>query len=137
MAATLKRWLPHVAWPPDFDPEVLDELTLGDERMRDDVVTRYLRALKRDLDDLHSRARRTATSPLVRRRAHQIAGASRMVGAHAVAERAARLEQAGEPQLRAPHRRAARDLFHGVTAGHRRVRATRAPVSHLGGVRVR
>ena len=36
---------------------------------------------------------------LARRRAHQIAGASRMVGAHAVAERAARLEQAAEDEL--------------------------------------
>ena len=98
MAATLKRWLPHVAWPPDFDPDVLDELTLGDERMRDDVVTRYLATLKRDLDDLHSALER-GDAALVRRRAHQIAGASRMVGAHAVAERAARLEQADEPQF--------------------------------------
>ena len=45
MAATLKRWLPHIAWPPSFDPEVLDELTMGDARMRDDVVTRYLETL--------------------------------------------------------------------------------------------
>jgi CheY-like chemotaxis protein/HPt (histidine-containing phosphotransfer) domain-containing protein len=98
MAATLKRWLAHVAWPPDFDPEVLDELTLGNAAMREDVVTRYLQTLKRDLDDLSS-ALETGDAALVRRRAHQIAGASRMVGAHAVAERAARLEQADEPHL--------------------------------------
>jgi CheY-like chemotaxis protein len=100
MAATLRRWLPHVAWPPAFDPEILDELTLGDERVREDVVTRYLHMLKHDLDALRS-ALDEGDIALVRRRAHQIAGASRMVGAHAVAERAARLEQAGEDELAA------------------------------------
>jgi signal transduction histidine kinase/CheY-like chemotaxis protein/HPt (histidine-containing phosphotransfer) domain-containing protein len=98
MAATLKRWLPHAAWPPAFDPEVLDELTLGNERMREDVVTRYLETLRADLDALRGALDR-GDAALVRRRAHQIAGASRMVGAHAVAERAARLEQAGEDEL--------------------------------------
>jgi HPt (histidine-containing phosphotransfer) domain-containing protein len=98
MAATLKRWLPHVAWPPAFDPEVLDELTLGNARMRDDVVTRYLETLRADLEELRDALERGDVA-LVRRRAHQIAGASRMVGAHAVAERAARLEQADEPQF--------------------------------------
>jgi CheY-like chemotaxis protein/HPt (histidine-containing phosphotransfer) domain-containing protein len=98
MAATLRRWLPHVAWPPAFDPEILDELTLGDERMREDVVTRYLQTLKQDLDALRS-ALDEGVVALVRRRAHQIAGAGRMVGAHAVAERAARLEHAAEPHL--------------------------------------
>ena len=64
--------------------------------MRDDVVTRYLETLKADLDHLRSALER-GDKALVRRRAHQIAGASRMVGAHAVAERAARLEPADEP----------------------------------------
>jgi two-component system sensor histidine kinase EvgS len=98
MVATLKRWLPHVTWPPPLDPDVLEELTAGDERMREDVVTRYLATLRDDLDDLRD-ALSQGNIALVRRRAHQIAGASRMVGAHAVAERAARLEQADKPQL--------------------------------------
>ncbi len=98
MAATLRRWLPHVVWRPRFDPEVLDELTLGDPEMRESVVTRYLQTLRSDLDDLKA-ALRTGDVELARRRAHQIAGASRMVGAHAVAERAARFESAREDEL--------------------------------------
>ena len=98
MAGTLRRWLPHVAWPPSFDPEVLDDLTLGDAAMRESVVTRYLQSLKTDLDALNA-AIEAGDVALARRRAHQIAGASRMVGAHAVAERAARLETADEDEL--------------------------------------
>ena len=67
--------------------------------MRESVVTRYLQSLKTDLDELNA-AIEAGDVSLARRRAHQIAGASRMVGAHAVAERAARLEQAEEDQLR-------------------------------------
>ena len=66
--------------------------------MRESVVTRYLQSLRTDLDELNA-AIEAGDVSLARRRAHQIAGASRMVGAHAVAERAARLEQAAEDEL--------------------------------------
>jgi CheY-like chemotaxis protein len=99
MAGTLRRWLPHVSWPPSFDPEVLEELTLGDAAMRESVVTRYLQTLKTDLEGLDA-ALSAGDIPLARRRAHQIAGASRMVGAHAIAERAARLQDADAAELR-------------------------------------
>ena len=96
MAATLRRWMPHVG----FDAEVLDELTLGDPAMRDQVITRYLQSLRTDLDALRN-AVDAGDVELARRRAHQIAGASRMVGAHDMADRAAELEHADEGELAA------------------------------------
>ena len=75
MAATLQRWLPHVAWPPRFDPDVLDELTLGDPRHareRDHPLPQ--KRCRTDLDGLKAALERGDTA-LARRRAHQIAGA--------------------------------------------------------------
>ncbi|MEA2151623.1 MAG: two-component system, NarL family, sensor histidine kinase EvgS [Solirubrobacteraceae bacterium] len=103
LAHTLRRWLPHVAWTapaagaaaPAIDRSALDELTGGDERLNRDIVTRYLAALGDDLDALWESLRDGDVGGL-RRHAHRIAGASRTVGAHAVAAEASRLEEAAQ-----------------------------------------
>jgi signal transduction histidine kinase/CheY-like chemotaxis protein/HPt (histidine-containing phosphotransfer) domain-containing protein len=102
LAQTLRRWLPDVAWPaataarePAIDQSALDELTGGDEALNRDIVTRYLQSLSDDLDALWESLRDGDVSGL-RRHAHRIAGASRTVGAHAVAEEASRLEHAAQ-----------------------------------------
>ena len=105
LAATLRRWLPDALWPvdpgadrgdgPAIDRSALDELTGGDEELGRGIVTRYLASLGEDLDEL-SQALRDGDADRLRRQAHRIAGASRTVGAHAVAEQAARLELAAQ-----------------------------------------
>jgi CheY-like chemotaxis protein/HPt (histidine-containing phosphotransfer) domain-containing protein len=116
LAQTLRRWLPSGAWSdrdasaaevgapfvtrvpsaagqPAIDRSALDELTGGDEALNRDIVTRYLQSLGDDLDALWRALRDSDVSGL-RRHAHRIAGASRTVGAHAVAAEASRLERA-------------------------------------------
>jgi len=105
LGRTLRRWLPECAWPerpaddvepagePEIDRSALDELTGGDERLGREILTRYLESLGEDLDAVW-RALRDGDVSRLRRHAHQIAGASRTVGAHAVAAQASRLEQA-------------------------------------------
>jgi signal transduction histidine kinase/CheY-like chemotaxis protein/HPt (histidine-containing phosphotransfer) domain-containing protein len=107
LGQTLRRWLPDCAWPaptaggppppqpdePEIDRSALDELTGGDEQLGREIVTRYLESLGEDLDALWT-ALRDGDVTRLRRHAHQIAGASRTVGAHAVAAQASRLEQA-------------------------------------------
>jgi signal transduction histidine kinase/CheY-like chemotaxis protein/HPt (histidine-containing phosphotransfer) domain-containing protein len=107
LGQALRRWLPDCAWPelpgggappvgaPAIDRSALDELTGGDEQLGQEIVTRYLESLDEDLDALW-RALRDGDVSLLRRHAHQIAGASRTVGAHAVADEASRLERAAE-----------------------------------------
>ncbi|HEV7805528.1 MAG TPA: response regulator [Solirubrobacteraceae bacterium] len=110
LSRTLRRWLPHVLWPapasasaqspppaaePVIDQAALDELTGGDEQLNRDVVTRYLAALGTDLDAL-GRALHEGDVGELRRHAHRIVGASRTVGAHAVAAQASRLEHAAQ-----------------------------------------
>ena len=97
LAQTLRRWLPDGAPAPPSEPVIdrsaLDELTGGDEDLNRDIVTRYLQALSDDLDALWEALRDNDVTGL-RRHAHRIAGASRTVGAHAVAAEASRLEDA-------------------------------------------
>jgi signal transduction histidine kinase/DNA-binding NarL/FixJ family response regulator len=107
LGRALGRWLPHCAWvdspvdgeraagEPAIDRSALDELTGGDERLGREIVSRYLESLSEDLDALWGALRDGDVSRL-RRHAHQIAGASRAVGAYAVAAQASRLEEAAE-----------------------------------------
>jgi signal transduction histidine kinase/DNA-binding NarL/FixJ family response regulator len=104
LAGTLRRWLPDGLWPvapvapvagPAIDESALDELTGGDEALNRDIVTRYLQALGDDLEAVWE-ALRDGDADALRRQAHRIVGASRTVGAHAVAEQAARLERAAQ-----------------------------------------
>jgi two-component system sensor histidine kinase EvgS len=110
LARTLRRWLAQADWQEDeravaavpgaaveIDRSALDELTGGDEQLNRDIVTRYLESLSNDLESLWQ-ALRAGDVGALRRQAHQIAGASRTVGAHAVAEQAARLEAAADAQ---------------------------------------
>lgn len=109
LAGTLRRWLPDVAWPepehaggdaavgealpPAVDATALDEIAAGDEELGAQILRSYAASVRDDLlaltDALETGDRETA-----RRRAHQILGASRVVGAWAVADTAAQLEQA-------------------------------------------
>jgi CheY-like chemotaxis protein/HPt (histidine-containing phosphotransfer) domain-containing protein len=104
LARTLRRWLPDCAWPTaglTIDGAALEELTGGDAELGREIVDRYLVSLGDDLAALE-RARRAGDLGGVRRHAHRIVGASRTVGAHAVATEAARLERAaGEAPDRA------------------------------------
>jgi signal transduction histidine kinase/CheY-like chemotaxis protein/HPt (histidine-containing phosphotransfer) domain-containing protein len=112
LARTLRRWLPAVDWQPldeadarvdaaagngrpTIDRAALDELTGGDAELNRDIVTRYRESLGEDLDAL-GRALRDGDVDDLRRQAHRIAGASRTVGAHAVAAEASRLEHAAQ-----------------------------------------
>ncbi len=104
LARTLRRWLPDGVWSdagarplagPAIDQSALDELTGGDEDLNRDIVTRYLQSLGDDLEALWQ-ALRDGDADALRRQAHRIAGASRTVGAHAVAAQATRLEQAAQ-----------------------------------------
>jgi signal transduction histidine kinase/DNA-binding response OmpR family regulator len=109
LARTLRRWLPEGAWrdsdgagvppaTPAIDRSALDELTGGDEDLNRDILTRYLRSLGEDLDALWQALRAGDVTGL-QRHAHRIAGASRSVGAHAVAAEASRLEHAAQRSL--------------------------------------
>ncbi len=104
LAQTLRRWLPDDVWSdagaqpvagPAIDQSALDELTGGDQDLGRDIVTRYLESLGDDLEALWQ-ALRDGDADALRRQAHRIAGASRTVGAHAVAAQAARLEDAAQ-----------------------------------------
>ncbi|MEA2233503.1 MAG: two-component system, NarL family, sensor histidine kinase EvgS, partial [Solirubrobacteraceae bacterium] len=97
---TVRRWLPDAAWSEPAAPvatpaiavdrSTLDELTGGDEELNRDIVTRFLQSLGDDLEALR-RALRDGDVADLRRHAHRIAGASRTVGAHAVAAQASLL----------------------------------------------
>lgn len=96
LAATLRARLPGLAWSDEVvapaAPSALAELTGGDERLAAQILAEYAATLEADLEAL-AEALRVGDRPAVRRRAHQIAGASRTVGAWAVAEGAERLER--------------------------------------------
>ncbi|HWF54021.1 MAG TPA: ATP-binding protein, partial [Solirubrobacteraceae bacterium] len=103
LAATLRRWLPNVGWPgappaapgdeAPFDASALAELTGGDAELERHILASFARSLH---DDLPALAQAQADGDLerIRRLAHQIAGAARTVGAHALAATASRVERA-------------------------------------------
>ena len=98
LAAALRRWLPDCDWPESAPVQgselsMLAELTGGDVELGREIVGRYLRSLEEELVAL-AHAQADGDLERVRRYAHRIAGASRTVGAHAVAEQASRLEHA-------------------------------------------
>ncbi|HWF73838.1 MAG TPA: Hpt domain-containing protein, partial [Solirubrobacteraceae bacterium] len=69
----------------------LEELTGGDLELGREIVGRYLSSLEEELAAL-AEAHDAGDLDRLRRHAHRIAGASRTVGAHAVAASATRLE---------------------------------------------
>jgi len=107
LAGTLRRWLPHVAWSEPaapaparapqpsaaIDTVALDELAAGDHELAAEILAMYLDALREDVEALTAALDGDDRAGLGRR-AHQIAGASRSVGAWDVAEHAERIERA-------------------------------------------
>lgn len=110
LAATLRRWLPHVDWitaradagaPPAIDRELLREVTGGDPDQEAALLRTYAASMRDDLERA-DRACAAGDRPQLRRIAHQVVGASRMVGASGVADAAARLQRALEPGTDVP-----------------------------------
>jgi two-component system sensor histidine kinase EvgS len=104
LAAALRRWFPAEVWPAPAPASsgdggaagarsALEELTGGDLELGRAIVGRYLRSLEEELGAL-AEAEAGGDLDGVRRHAHRMAGASRTVGAHAVAVAASRLERA-------------------------------------------
>ena len=102
LSTALRCWFPESVWeqpPPHEEPSAtdepspLEELTGGDIQLGREIVERYLRSLDEELIAL-ARAQADGDLDAVRRHAHRIAGASRTVGADAVAESATLLEHA-------------------------------------------
>ena len=114
LADKLRRWLPHLEWQNGgssepvavasgtatedgngrdgvIDLATLDELTGGDRDGAHVILADYVDSLNTDLVALGS-ALTDARKEGVRRAAHRISGAARSVGAHEVAEVAARLD---------------------------------------------
>ncbi len=119
LAEKLRRWLPHLDWPGDASPgsphesdrevspagrdehideAVLNELTDGDHDLAAAILVDYVESTKADLAALDA-ALADADADEVRRHAHRIKGASRTVGAHQVADLAARLEAAASTSV--------------------------------------
>lgn len=99
IADTLARWLPHVAWPHAggdlIDRTVLELLSGGDAELARDVLADYVAtttddvaALRRQLD--------AGDRTKLHRQAHRLKGASLLVGAAGVGERAKALEDAAD-----------------------------------------
>jgi two-component system, NarL family, sensor histidine kinase EvgS len=107
LAGTLRRSLPHVAWPEPTGPmpertmpaavdgTALAELVAGDVELGAQILASYVESVRGDVAGLTASLEAGDRSE-VRRRAHQIAGASRTVGAGSVAETAQRLERAAD-----------------------------------------
>lgn len=106
LAGTLRSWLPDIPWPetapredsgfrvpPAVDGSALEEMAAGDEQLGAQILSSYADSVRDDLIGLTAALELGDRSDL-RRRAHQILGASRVVGAWAVAETAERLEHA-------------------------------------------
>jgi HPt (histidine-containing phosphotransfer) domain-containing protein len=104
LAGALRRFLPHADWtgaaaptglaapPAGVDRSALHELAAGDDALSAEILGAYADAVREDLEALGA-AFGADDRAALRRCAHQIAGASRMVGAAIVAETAAQLEQ--------------------------------------------
>jgi signal transduction histidine kinase/CheY-like chemotaxis protein/HPt (histidine-containing phosphotransfer) domain-containing protein len=108
LAAKLHRWLPALDWPvaPNhsagdngavLDSTALDELTGGDPALIASVLSDFIATSR---DDLRAVAEAAAAHDheQLRRQAHRIAGAGRIVGAGELAALAKQLENAGAQQ---------------------------------------
>jgi signal transduction histidine kinase/FixJ family two-component response regulator/HPt (histidine-containing phosphotransfer) domain-containing protein/HAMP domain-containing protein len=113
LAGTLRRWLPHVAWPepatgagsgtttarralpPAVDGSALDELVAGDAELGARILASYAASIQTEVAQL-AEALEDGDRDALRRLAHQVAGASRAVGAGPAADAAERLEHAAE-----------------------------------------
>jgi signal transduction histidine kinase/CheY-like chemotaxis protein/HPt (histidine-containing phosphotransfer) domain-containing protein/HAMP domain-containing protein len=109
LASTLRRWLPHIAWPepapgtgpgaghralpPAVDSSALDELVAGDAELGARILASYAASIQGEVA-LLAEALEEGDRDALRRLAHQVAGASRAVGAGPAADAAERLEQA-------------------------------------------
>lgn len=116
LAATLQRWLPHIApqpvapnspapapasveglpqlhRPPPFDEAVLQSLTGGNAGDLRALLDDYLASTREDLAGLGI-ARAAGDLPTLTRQAHKLKGAARTVGALELADAAERLEAA-------------------------------------------
>lgn len=110
LAGTLRTWLPEVPWPevpwPEGSPEpgpsvapagvdvsALEEMAAGDKQLGAQILASYAESVRDDLLALTA-ALELGDREDLRRRAHQILGASRVVGAWAVADTAEALELA-------------------------------------------
>ena len=105
LAAKLQRWLPELDWPAEpvraadengagFDGTVFDELTGGDPALAASVLSDFLTTTRDDLQALAD-AVETHDHEQLRRQAHRIVGAGRIVGADELAALAKRIENAG------------------------------------------
>jgi CheY-like chemotaxis protein len=123
LASKLRRWLPHVEWPQAepaaaagplagdggagagmsagpaapsdaavLDLAVLGELTGGDIGLSGEVLDDFVGESRGDLDGVRAAYERREADEL-RRQAHRINGASRMVGAREVRELAGQIER--------------------------------------------
>jgi two-component system, NarL family, sensor histidine kinase EvgS len=110
LAAKLHRWLPVLDWPVEpppvsgdaeagLDGAVLDELTGGDPALTASVLSDFVATSR---DDLRALADAVAAHDpeQVRRQAHRIAGAARIVGAGELATLAKRIEGAPDDWAR-------------------------------------
>ncbi|HEX5923035.1 MAG TPA: ATP-binding protein [Baekduia sp.] len=107
LAGTLRRWLPHIDWPepapvgndlpsalpPAVDGSALDELVAGDAELGARILSSYATSIQDEVTRL-AEALEDGDREALRRLAHQVAGASRAVGAAQAADAAERLEQA-------------------------------------------
>ena len=104
LAAKLHRWLPDVEWPVEpvhaaetngagLDGGVLDELTGGDPALTASVLRDFIDTSREDLRALTDAAA-VHDHEQLRRQAHRIAGAGRIVGAGELAALAKQIENA-------------------------------------------
>jgi two-component system, NarL family, sensor histidine kinase EvgS len=105
LATKLHRWLPALDWSVEpaataspngaaLDGSVLDEVTGGDPALAASVLSDFVATSRADMRSLESAAAACDHEQL-RRQAHRIAGAARIVGAGELAALAKRLEHAG------------------------------------------
>ena len=109
LAGTLRRWLPHVDWPepvpgnvgpparnalpPAVDGSALDELVAGDAELGAQILASYATSIQGEVTQM-AEALEDCDAEALRRLAHQVASASRAVGAGQAADAAEGLEQA-------------------------------------------
>jgi CheY-like chemotaxis protein/HPt (histidine-containing phosphotransfer) domain-containing protein len=103
LTTKLRRWLPHLTWPvatpaeqptaPDghVDAALLEELTGGDAALAADLLRDFFDSSRADLEALED-AIYTRNRDEVRRHAHRLKGASRVLGAHALSDLAQQIE---------------------------------------------